>query len=148
MRKTGAAKEILSGSARMAKIVEPKNVSEALQHPLWQQAMQDEYESLIGLRTWDLCALPPDRNAIGSRWIFKVKTDSDGNLDKFKARLVAQGYSQQPGLDYDETYSPVAKQSSMKILLSLANHFGYLVHQMAVKTAFLNGELKEELYMK
>jgi histone deacetylase 1/2 len=98
--------------------------------------------------TWTLSTPPTGRNAIGSKWIFKVKCKPDGSVDRYKARLVAQGFSQSPGVDYEETYSPVVHRSSLRALLSYGIERGMFIHQMDVVTAFLNGTLTEEIYMK
>ena len=91
--------------------------------------------------TWDLVELPSGRTSIGSKWVFKVKYKSDGTVERFKAQLVAKGYAQQPGVDYDETFSPVVKFRSIRALLALAVQHDLLLHQMDVVTAFLNGTL-------
>ena len=96
-------------------------------------------------KVWTLTDLPNDRRAIENKWIFKKKTDANGNVTIYKARLVAKGYRQVQGVDYDETFSPVAKLKSVRIMLAIAAY--YEIWQMDVKTAFLNGFLKEELYM-
>ena len=90
---------------------------------------------------------PEGKNIVGSRWIFKVKRNSDGSLDGFKARLVAQGYSQTNGMDYDEVFSPAARHSAIRSLLALANILDLEVHQMDVKTAFINGSIDSEIFM-
>ena len=90
--------------------------------------------------------LPKDRKAIGSKWIFKLKKDANGSK-RYKARLVAQGYAQQEGIDYTETFAPVIKYQSLRMLLAIATEKNMLVHQMDVKTAFLNGILREEIYL-
>ena len=94
---------------------------------------------------WTLVDLPDDRQAIENKWIFKKKTDADGNITVYKARLVAKGFRQVQGVDYDETFSPVAMLKSVRIILAIAAF--YVIWQMDVKTAFLNRFLKEELYM-
>ena len=94
-------------------------------------------------KVWTLTDLPDDRRAIENKWIFKKKTDADGNVTIYKARLVAKGYRQVQGIDYDETFSPVAKLKSVRIMLAVAAFYDYEIRQMDVKTAFL----KEELYM-
>ncbi|KAK1615224.1 hypothetical protein QYE76_020741 [Lolium multiflorum] len=91
--------------------------------------------------------LPNSRKAVENKWIFKRKTDADGNVTVYKARLVAKGFRQIQGVDYDETFSPVAKLKSVRILLAIAAFFDYEIWQMDVKTAFLNGDIEEELYM-
>ena len=98
--------------------------------------------------TWDLVELPEGREAIGSKWVFKVKHDSCGKVDRFKGRLVAKGYSQQYGIDFEETFAPVVRFSAIRTLLAFAVNNNMIVHQMDVVTAFLNGELQEEIYMQ
>src|SRR3954468_4494164 len=96
---------------------------------------------------WNLVELPHDQKAVENKWIFKRKTDVDGNVTVYKARLVAKGFRQIQGVDYDETFSPVAMLKSVRIMLAIAAYFGYEIWQMDVKTAFLNGNIEEELYM-
>lgn len=129
---------------------EPLSVSEALsscdkQH--WQQAMTDEYQSLISNKTWDLVKLPNGCKAITNKWVFKRKTDSVGNVERYKARLVARGCSQRQGIDYVETFSPVVRYSSLRMLLALAVKMGLQIDQMDVVTAFLHGDIEETIYM-
>jgi hypothetical protein len=114
----------------------------------WKKAIEDEMESLMKNKTWILTPLPPGRKAISCKWIFRIKKDRNGEIDKYKARLVAKGFSQEKGFDYNETYAPVAKLVTVRILLALANQFNLYVEQMDVKTAFLNGVLEEVIYMK
>ena len=90
----------------------------------------------------------PRRNVIGVKWVYKTKYKSDGSLDKHKARLVAKGYAQRPGVDFDETFSPTARMTTIRIVLALAAHSQWPVYQMDVKSAFLNGELQEEVYVE
>ena len=111
-------------------------------------AMKEEMKSVQENDVWDLVELPKDRKAVGSKWVFKVKTASDGSIERYKARLVAQGFSQKYGLDYDETFSPVVRPESIRTVIALAVKKGLKLHQMDVTTAFLNGELEEEVYMK
>lgn len=132
-------------------VIEPQSMLEAMNSPQseqWLKAAEEEYNALIENQTWALTQLPPDRKVIGSKWVFKAKCLPDGSVDRFKARLVAQGYSQQPGIDYDETFSPVVQRSSLRTLLSYGLNRGMLIHQMDVVTAFLNGTLTEEIYIK
>ena len=110
--------------------------------------MKNELESLKQHNVWDIVELPAQRKAIGSKWIFKIKTDADGRIERYKARLVAQGYSQKYGIDYKETFSPVVHFKSKRNVLALATRLKLKLHQMDIKTAFLNEELKEEMYMK
>ena len=113
----------------------------------WEEACDSEINSLLKNKTWDLVQLPKGRKAIGCRWVFRVKENKDGEIERFKARLVAKGFSQKFGIDYEETFAPVAKFTSIRIVLSLAAKYDLIVHQMDVKTAFLNGELDEDIYM-
>lgn len=133
------------------KVVEPKTLEEALNSELksyWKQAIEDEMLSLKKNRTWELCELPKDRKAIGCKWTFKAKTDSNGNVARFKARLVAQGFSQKFGTDYDQVFAPVAKQTTFRTLLVIASKENLIVQHIDAKAAFLNGELEETIYMK
>ncbi|KAF1316242.1 Integrase catalytic core protein, partial [Globisporangium splendens] len=114
----------------------------------WREACESEYQSLKENDTWDVVALPPGRKAIGCKWVFKVKENQDGEIDRHKARLVAKGFSQKYGIDYEEMFAPVAKFTSIRIILSLAAKYNLMLHQMDVKTAFLNGVLDEDIYMK
>ena len=107
----------------------------------WLEAMKSEIESMYQNKAWTLVNLPDDRQAIENKWIFKKKTDNDGNVTVYKARLVAKGFRQVQGIDYDETFSPVAKLKSARIMLAIAAFYDYEIWQMDVKTAFLNGFL-------
>jgi hypothetical protein len=107
--------------------------------------MHDEMDSITENGTWELAALPAGHRPIGLKWIFKEKRDENGAVLKHKARLVAKGFVQRHGVDYDEVYAPVARLESVRLLLALAAHDGWPVHHMDVKTAFLNGELDEEV---
>ena len=129
-------------------IEEPKSIEEALKDQEWKEAADSEYQSLMENETWKLVKLPTGRKPVGCKWIFKTKCTSDGKVERYKARLVAKGYTQKPGEDYDETYSPVVKYSSIRALLAFAVQNGMIVHQMDVVTAFLNGTLDEEIYME
>lgn len=101
----------------------------------WKVAVNDEV--LIKNQTWILCDLPPGCKAISSKWVFKKKLKANGDIEKYKARFVARGFSQEKGFDFTETYSPTAKLTTFRTLMSVANHFDYFVHQMDVKCAFL-----------
>jgi len=114
----------------------------------WSDAMEKEMESLHGNDVWDLVELPKDRKAVGSKWVFKLKVSADGSVERHKARLVAQGFSQKFGADYDETFCPVVRLESLRTVIALAVQNGLKLHQVDVTTAFLNGELEEEVYMK
>ena len=112
------------------------------------QAMKAEMKSLKDKDVWELVDLPPGRKAVGSNWVYKVKTRSDGSTERYKARLVAQGFTQQHQTNYDETFCPVARYKSLRVLLALSVQYGLKLHQVNVTTAFLNGTLQEEVYMK
>lgn len=132
-------------------VIEPKNLKQVMasnQKNQWIDAMKDEMESLRSNGTWDLCELPKDRTAIGSKWVFKKKTSPDGTVKSFKARLVAQGFSQKFGSDYDLVFAPVVRQTTFRLLLSIAAKENFHVRHFDAKTAFLNGELKETIFMK
>ena len=114
----------------------------------WRQAAQTEYKSLMDHGTWQLVQLPPDKKRVGSRWVFKAKHDSTDAVERYKARFVAQGFTQVFGDDYNQTFSPVVRWESVRTTISLAVQYGMEIHQMDVETAFLNGWLKEDIYMK
>lgn len=114
----------------------------------WKAAIEEEMKSLKKNNTWTETTLPNGRQPISCKWIFKIKRDEDGNISRYKARLVARGFQQKREFDYNETYAPVAKLTTLRIMLAVANQRGMFIHQMDVKTAFLNGHLKEEIYMK
>ncbi|KAJ9565087.1 hypothetical protein OSB04_001053 [Centaurea solstitialis] len=113
----------------------------------WIDAMNDELKSMADNQVWDLTQLPDGHKAVASKWIFKTKRDCNGNVERYKARLVAKGFTQKDGIDYKETFSPVSKKDSLRIIMALVAHYDLELHQMDVKTAFLNGELQEEVYM-
>jgi hypothetical protein len=129
---------------------EPTNYKEAMASPeaaKWKEAMDSEIKSMYDNQVWNLVDQQPGRKTVGCKWIFKKKIDMDGNVSTFKARLVAKGFTQTPGIDYDETFSPVAKIKSIRIMLAIAAFHDYEIWQMDVKTAFLNGKLAEDVYM-
>ncbi|GJT16434.1 retrotransposon protein, putative, ty1-copia subclass [Tanacetum coccineum] len=113
----------------------------------WIDAMNAEIQSMMDNMVWVLVDLPPGCKTVGSRWLFKKKTDMDGIVHVYKARLVAKGYTQLYGVDYEETFSPVADIRAIRILISIAAYYDYEIWQMDVKTTFLNGYLDEDIYM-
>ncbi|KAK1693320.1 hypothetical protein QYE76_010017 [Lolium multiflorum] len=130
-------------------VVEPKKVFEALEDSDWVEAMHEELNNFKRNKVWTLVEKPKEcRNVIGTKWIFKNKQDEFGNIVRNKARLVAQGFSQVEGIDFGETYAPVARLESIRILLAYASHHNFKLQQMDVKSAFLNGPLHEEVYVK
>ncbi|KAL0433573.1 UNVERIFIED_CONTAM: Retrovirus-related Pol polyprotein from transposon TNT 1-94 [Sesamum latifolium] len=130
---------------------DPETFSQAMisrESNLWYDAMKEEMNSMAFNQVWDLVELPDGFKAIGCKWVFKTKKDSLGNIERHKARLVAKGFTQREGIDYTDTFSPVSKKDSLRTIMALVAHFDMDLHQMDVKTAFLNGELEEEVYME
>lgn len=129
----------------------PQNVNEVMISPeaeKWKAAMESEYQSLMENQTWILTDLPEGKRPIKSKWVFTTKRDQEGNILRYKARLVARGFSQVEGIDYNETFAPVVRYTSIRILLSIASHMKLRISQMDAVTAYLNGTLEEELYME
>ena len=116
--------------------------------PHWRAAMEQEYHALMHNETWTLVPPPPRVNIIDSKWVFKVKRHADGSIERYKARLVAGGFKQRQGLDYEDTFSPVVKPTTIRLLLSLAVSRGWSLRQLDVQNAFLHGLLEEEVYMR
>ncbi|CAN1268353.1 Retrovirus-related Pol polyprotein from transposon TNT 1-94 [Linum perenne] len=127
--------------------IEPTTYKVAVQNPNWVQAMNSELGSLHKTNTWSLVPLPHNKKPIGCKWVFKIKYKSDGTIERYKARLVAKGYTQTAGIDYIETFAPVAKMTIVRVLLSVAAIKGWKLFQLDVNTAFLHGDLYEEVYM-
>uniref|UniRef100_A0A2N9IB76 Integrase catalytic domain-containing protein n=1 Tax=Fagus sylvatica TaxID=28930 RepID=A0A2N9IB76_FAGSY len=123
---------------------EPHTYREACTNPLWQQAMTEELQALEKTHTWDLVDLPHGKSAIGYKWVYKIKIKSDGSIERYKARLVAKGYAQEYGIDYEETFGPVARIISVRSLLAIAAVHQWPLFQMDVKNAFLNGDLTKK----
>ncbi|CAB0020139.1 unnamed protein product [Nesidiocoris tenuis] len=113
----------------------------------WEEAMKSEMDSLAANKTWIMAKLPPGKKALRCRWVFRVKTNPDGSVDRYKARLVIKGFSQKKGIDYEETFSPVAKTGTIRCLLSVAANEDMVLGQFDVSTAFLYGDLEEEIFM-
>ena len=113
----------------------------------WVKVMKSELDSMYTNQVWDLVKASNGIKPVGCKWVYKRKRGIDGKVETFKVRLVAKGYAQKEGIDYDETFSPVAMLKSIRILLSITAHFNYEIWQMDVKTVFLNGNLEEEIYM-
>jgi hypothetical protein len=110
--------------------------------------MQKEYDSLMKNNTWTLVPLPVDRKPVSFKWVFKIKQGANGEVERYKARLVVSGFTQTYEVDYNETFAPVAKFTSIRCILTLAALEDMEIHQMGVKTSFLNGKLEEEIYME
>ncbi|KAK2998527.1 hypothetical protein RJ639_023483 [Escallonia herrerae] len=126
----------------------PKTVKEALSHPGWHNAMLEEIQALDDNHTWDLVNLPEGKKAVGCKWVNTVKFNADGSMARLKARLVAKGFAQTYGVDYSDTFSPVAKLTSVRLFISLAASLNWSLHQLDIKNAFLHGDLVEEVYME
>ncbi|GJY14879.1 putative RNA-directed DNA polymerase [Tanacetum coccineum] len=126
---------------------EPKRVSKALSDPAWVEAMQEELLQFKLQNVWVLVDLPKGHRAIGTKWVYRNKKDERGIVIRNKARLVAQGHTQEEGIDYDEVFAPVARIEAIRIFLAYASYMGFTVYQMDVKSAFLYGQIEEEVYV-
>ena len=136
----------LKGTCLLADF-EPRNVKDALENKSWIKAMNGEIEQTEKNKTYTLVPRPKDKNVIGTKWVFKNKLNEDGKVSRNKARLVCKGYSQK-GIDYGETFSPVARLEGVRTLLAYVAHKGFKVYQKDVKSTFLNGILDEEFYIE
>ena len=128
-------------------IHEPSSYAQARTIKEWCDAMGIEITALEDNKTWIVCSLPAGKKAVGCKWVFKIKLNADGTLEQYKAHLVAKGYTQQKGLDYVETFSPVAKLATVKLLIAVAAAKGWSLSQLDISNAFLNGDLEEKIYM-
>ncbi|GJU04879.1 retrovirus-related pol polyprotein from transposon TNT 1-94 [Tanacetum coccineum] len=127
---------------------DPLTFEEAVKNRKWRDAMKAEIDSIEKNKTWELTILPAGTKPIGVKWVFKTKLNEKGEVEKHKARLVAKGYAQQYGVDYTEVFAPVARLDTIRLILALAAHHGWDVFQLDVKSAFLQGELKEEVFVQ
>ena len=128
----------------------PLTLKEDLLSPdcvFWKEAMNDEIDSLISNKTWKLVDIPPSCKTIGCKWVLRKKLKPDGTIDKFKARLVAKGFKQKIDVDFFDTFSPVTRITSIRLLIAVAAIYDLKIHQIDVKKTFLNGDLGEEIYM-
>ncbi|KAL0335651.1 UNVERIFIED_CONTAM: Retrovirus-related Pol polyprotein from transposon RE2 [Sesamum radiatum] len=137
----------MSFVATLSILQEPKSFAEAVKYPEWRQAMHEEIQALEHNKTWRMTPLPDGKKAIGCKWVYKLKLKADGNVDRYKARLVAKGYNQIEGIDYTDSFSPVAKVVTVRLFLTIATSHGWPIHQLDVNNAFLHGYLDEDLYM-
>ena len=128
--------------------VEPSKVEQALESADWINAMQEELMEFICNGVWYLVDRPTHKKVIGTKWVFKVKKDAAGNIIRNKTRLVVKGYSQREGIDYDDTFAPVARMEAIRLFLAFVAFHGFKVYQMDVKCAFLNGEIEDEIYVE
>jgi hypothetical protein len=127
---------------------EPSTFDEAVKHKVWKDAMIEEYESILKNDVWEVVPRPQGKSVVTSKWIYKIKHVADGSVEKFKARFVASGFSQKEGIDYDEIFAHSARYTSIRVINSLALVINWKLHQMDVKTAFLNGEVEQEVYIE
>ena len=125
----------------------PNSVQEALADLRWKTAMNEEMKSLQKNETWELVDRLPGKKPVGCRWVYTMKHKANGTIERFKARLVAKGYTQTYGIDYTDTFAPVAKINTVRVLLSLVANLDWPLQQFDVKNSFLHGELSEEVYM-
>ena len=126
---------------------EPWNFRNAMEEKVWREACEEEISSIVKNKTWDLVDLPPGAKPIGLKWIFKIKRNADGSINKYKSRLLAKGYIQRHGIDFEEVFAPVARIETVRFLIALAASSEWEIHHLDVKTAFLHGELKEVVYV-
>jgi len=129
-------------------VVVPQNIQEALKGPKWKEAIMEEMKALIGNHTWDIVESPKDKKIVGCKWVFTIKYKSYGSIDRYKARLVAQGYNQEKGIDYDETYASVTRLEAIRMLLAFTCHINFKLYQMDVKSAFFDRYKNEEVYVE
>jgi hypothetical protein len=134
-------------TAQLTLLKEPTSFSQAIQHPRWREAMHHKIAALQATGTWSLVPLPSYKRPIGCKWVCKIKLKADGTVERYKAQLVAKGYSQFEGVDYQETFAPVAKMVTVRLLLSVTALRGWHLHQLDVNNAFLHGDLDEDVYM-
>ena len=128
--------------------IEPSSFEEAVQQPIWVDAMVEEYDSIIRNNAWEVVPRLVGKLVVGSKWVYKMKQAVDGSVEKHKSRFVAIGFSQVEGIDYDETFASVARYSSIRSILALLAQMEWKIHEMDVKTTFLNGVIEEEVYIE
>jgi hypothetical protein len=127
---------------------EPTCFEEAIQKKEWADAMTEEYQSIIKNDVWEIVPRPKSKDVVSSKWLFKIKHATDGSIEKYKERFVAHGFSQKEGIDYEETFAPVARYTLIRTIIALAAKMKWKLHQMDVKTTFLNGVIEEEVYIE
>jgi hypothetical protein len=132
----------------IATIEEPGSLAEAEQQGCWCRAMEEEVKSIEDNGTWTLTELPEGRRAVGLKWVFKVKKNEHGEIARHKVRLVVKGYAQRQGVDYDEVFAPMARMEAIRLVIALVAREGWQIHHMDVKSAFLNGDLMEEVFVQ
>jgi len=132
-------------TASLSSVSIPSSYKQAMENDCWQKAIETELLALEENQTWDIVPCPSSVKPLGSKFVFSIKLRSDGSIDRYKARLVVLGNKQEYGLDYDETFAPVAKMTTVRTILAIAASQAWPLHQMDVKNAFLHGDLKEEV---
>jgi hypothetical protein len=149
-RKTKRPKIFSSYAAYMTKILdeEPTIFEEAVKKEQWKEVMAEEHQSIMRNEVWEIVPRPKEKSVVTSKWVYKIKHAADGSVDKYKERFMARGFFQKEGEDYDETFAPVVRYTSIKTIISLATSMGWNLHQMDVKTTFLNGAIEEEVYIE
>jgi hypothetical protein len=133
---------------RVIQEVEPTCFEHVVGNPKWDNAMDEEMVVLDVNATWELVVLPKDMKTIGCKWVYKIKHNADGSMSRYNTRLVTKGYAQTYGINYEETYSPVAKMTIVRITIIMATTKGWYLHQMDIKNVFLHGYLQEEVYIE
>ncbi|GJV81188.1 retrovirus-related pol polyprotein from transposon TNT 1-94, partial [Tanacetum coccineum] len=146
-RKFRSIDDIYAASPLILFAGDPLSVEEAIKKEEWRRAMEDELQAINKNMTWELVSMPQGKTAIGLKWIFKIEFLTHGSIQKHKARLVVKGYAQQQRIDYEETFSPVARFDTVRIILALAAQKQWKIFQFDVKSAFLNGDLHKEVYV-
>ena len=119
---------------------------EAFRHQVWKDAMTEEFQSIMKNDVWEVVPRPEGKSLVTSKWLFKIKHRANGSVEKHKARFVSRGFSWKEGIDYHETFAPVAQYTSTRTVIAIASTMGWKLHQMDVKTAFLNGIIEKEVF--
>jgi len=127
---------------------EPLSFSDADKYVVWHDVMCDGIKALRSNHTWSLVSFHPSMNVVGNQWVYRIKLHVDGSIEHYKARLVARGFTQQEGIDYSKTFSSIIKQTTIRLVFSIAISHNWKIHQLDINNAFLNGVLTEEVYMK
>jgi hypothetical protein len=150
MRKVKKPNPFSNYMALMCDLIEkePTCFEESIQKKEWTDAMTKEYQSIIKNDVWEIVPRLKRKDVVSSKWVYKIKHAIDGSIEKYKARFVARGFSQKEGIDYEETFSPVARYTSIRTIIALAAKMKWKLHQMDVKTTFLNGVIEEEVYIE